>query len=273
MKRVYLTRNVRRVRARRTMPYMSTRNRIAAVKIQGAYRRYRFKKSTAARARLGHLGEPRTARGQCKTCVVTETTGVPYVSLSNSFLYAADLTAIAQGNEQYNRERGIANVSGFKLRMFVFNLQNTTPVWVNIAVIGEKNPVGGALGSIAFFRNEGGSSRATDFNAVGSSGLQQAFNSINTDEYVVLWRKRFMLGRFATGAQWNDTMRNTNKRIFKYIKYGRQVRWEAAESTTATDGRTRLVYWFQNPGDMTSIVASNTVGVYLKAITYFREVV
>lgn len=272
MKRPYLARNVRRVRMRRTAPYLTAANRLAARKIQYAYRKYRFKKSTAARARQNHLGEPTRARGQCKTVVTIDTGSVPYVSLSNSFLYSNDLTAILQGSEQFNRERGVVNVSGFKIRLFMFNLQNSTPVWVNVAVVGLKNPAGGALSGTAFFRNEGGTSRAVDFNAVGSSGLQQTFASINTDDYVVLWRKRFMLGRFSTGAQWNDTMRNTNKTIIKYIKYNRQVRWENAESNVATDGRCHLVYWFQNPGDMTSIIASNTVGVSQKCITYFREI-
>jgi len=278
MKRVYLARNVRRVRARRTRPYRTARNIAAARTIQNRYRRYKFRKNLtpAQRAAVDSVGEPRSGRNQCKSAIITDT-ATANLSLNGSTLYTYDLTGIAQGNEQYQRERSIINVSGFKIKIWFRNFQGSTPCWINCAVIAPKSTTSGDnVSGISFFRNEGGTQRYFDFNGIGATGFQQATRSINNDDYVILWRKRFMLGQQSPGAvNYNEQSgRSSYRLIERYIPLKRQVRYADAESISATDGRVWLVYWQQNPDSLAVAgLPSGSLLVSQKFVTYFREIV
>lgn len=246
------------------------------------YRRRRY--STAKRARLNHVGFSPNY-GTCKRAL---TVNVAQQLLSTRTLYSRDLTWIdrASSNEINERWREMINVRGFKMCMSVSGfstgtlLNDNKPLCLHMAILAMRNNVGNTPAQQQvnpvqiqdFFRGNG-TSRAINFQNTLSG---QEFNclAINADAYVILWRKKYILGRIADPAQCSRGHNMPATRfIKKYIKLNRQVRYDETTIDAASEGRIFLVYWLeQSQGAISGSGAiASSAGIDMHIVTFFRE--
>jgi len=233
---------------------------LAARNIQRAWR--------SKRAVRAHVGES-IWNSNCKSTLTHD--DFP-TTQSTGLLYGLDITQLAQGQEQNQRERGVINCRGFKTQIMFQNLQGSATLYVNIAMIAPKSTdsSGGDIPVNARFFRLNGAQRSLDFNQVGVSPFQRHISSINTDDYTVLWHKRRVLCPNSNGTAAN--VMNTKNSMWlcnKYTKLSRQIRYGAAESSAATDGRVYLVYWCGVNGFPAD--PGVTFQISRRCIMYFKE--
>lgn len=245
------------------------------------YRRYKRKRGTyngrinmsmrgkkRARFSTKMIGMPAGSTSS-KSALIQNTTGI----VRNSrVLYTLDLTAVQQGVEINQRLRQHAKISGWKICMEVSNTI-TRPLYFNWAVISPKSTgqSGGNAPDPANFFRDNTQARSMDFSN-GRSALEFHCCPINSDDYTILKHKRFVLQQpsFSSGA-WNRQYGSAFINIDRYIRLKRQTRYLPGESTTATDGRVFLVYWYDPWGYASGVGSGPVASESLRVITYFRE--
>lgn len=245
------------------------------------YRRYRRKRGTyngrinmsmrgKKRARFSRkmIGMP-TGSTSSKSVLINNATAV---SRATRVLYSLDLTALQQGININQRLRQHSKIGGWKI---CFEIQNTraNPLYFNWAVISPK-ATGGAGGNspdpVNFFRDNT-QARSMDF-ALGRTALEFHCAPINSDDYTILKHKRYVLTTAgAPTSVYNRQYGTSFINIDRWIPLKRQTRYVPGESTTATDGRVFLVYWYDNWGLGSGAGSATCSNESLRVITYFRE--
>lgn len=169
------------------------------------------------------------------------------------------------------RQRDTCIINGIRMDLTFENLLNDR-IYINWAVIHAKQGQNISSTTPDFFRSYG-SERS--FNADASAtvtGLSYSVAQINTDEFLVLKRGKFMLTPAATLAG-DVPPRGYNygaatKEIKCWMKVGRQFYFD--DGSAEPQDQLTFVCWASNPSDGTGTVAS-AFRYRLRAICYWRE--
>jgi len=236
----------------------------AAKTIAMRYRKYKQSKAKR-RTRIGEeQGTSTTKRDR--------TFFIENQALSTRTLYVRNLTDIERTttNDIDKRQRDIVNFRGVKLCFEIENNNTTVPLIWHYAVISPKGSntdvsnVGNKL-----FRASEGNQRFTSFGTALSS-IEFDCLPINSDRWVILTHKKFMLGgRSNPGADQQTWFRT----IQDYVKVNRQLRYND-DATVGVQCETPIlcVWWcdyFSTAGG-TSIVPS-ALQVSERHINYWNE--
>lgn len=266
---VLLRRNVRRTRMARARRGTTVRRvytygakNLAARNIQRAWRAKRNPNLPGPRA----VGESNST-ALCKSKLAEN--AAPQTRV-NGILFSVDLTELSFGQEINQRERGMVNCRGIKFDLNFQNLAGSSACYINVALVCPKaTNIGDGVSNTAFFRSNG-VNRQIDF-TTGLAPFDKHTLNINTDEYIVLWHKKKILGpnssQSAAECMYN---RNSNWYLKRYTKIGRQIRYANPESATATDGRMFLVYWGGTYGQ-TDETTPGSFQYCSKIVHYYRE--
>lgn len=245
----------------------------AARKIGRAYKKYKARQKFSTR----NIGMPRG--GTSKRHTLRD-----FINQRNSReLYQLDLLSIEKNqstNAIDNRERDTIWVGGTKL---CFEIKNNSrvPGIFSWAILSPK--ASNTINETDFFRGTG-DRRGIDFNDTLSSN---DFNcrSINTDKYVVVKHKKFILGQVNTpsavevpGQQppdYTSQASRENYRVNKvWIGIRRQFRYQSNVPVPQVEGRSYFfVYWFDHilqPGATPGVPGTFTIQE--RHVTYFKDV-
>lgn len=245
---------------------MSTRTRRAALRYRPRGRRM-SKRQWQAKARRS-VAHP-------KNYSTSKTTESVLPDLTSSLLQRLRPTAlitINRGNEINERQRDTVFISGIRLDLNFRNLEEDR-VFINWAVVHPKQDQLIGQTQTDFFRDYT-SSRTWDAGSAAKTGLSWSNAAINTDEYVILKRGKFLLIPNPT-ATVNQAVGYNSKDIQKeltcYVKIGRNFTFQDTPSTAPND-QIYFVCWGANPDQN----AGNNVGVNgftyrIRSIVYFRE--
>lgn len=254
--------------------------RYAARRIQRRWRRYyrtrtmapykrrrvSYKKQHFSRRQIGERPGSNTTK---RFTVLDQSPTI----LNTRTLYKHELTEIprAATNEIDSRMRDILNIRGFKLYMHFDSAASTPrPTTVNVAVISPKDGVLD-VSDVGFFRGTG-LTRGLDFDPTILNSLDFNTRHINTDKYIILWHKRFLMAERNSGAAARTNKQNSYVMIKKWVGLKRQVRYDGIPEGPpgARTGPVWLVYWIDKyqtaagPGIPDGSLAC-------RAVTYFRE--
>lgn len=230
-------------------------------------RRYtRSKRSWQARARM-KVGNPRNY----STSKTTET-NFPNtaITISTSTVSPRNLIDIGgtSSNQINARQRDTCIVNGIKIHVSFLNL-TANRLYVNWAIIHAKQ--GQVINSTTpdFFRAY---NNERSFNADASATVTELSYSvaqINTDEFVVLKRGKFMLTPTATAAlQGRYNYGAATKEISCYLKLGRQFYFDDGSSTP--QDQVTFVCWCNDPSLGVGQIA-NALQYRFRSIAYWRE--
>lgn len=191
-------------------------------------------------------------------------------NLATNTLSARQLILISgtSTNSINARQRDTCNIAGIKLNA-TFKNELETRVYVNWAVVHGKQGQEISPGTPDFFRgyqNE----RAIDANAGTQTGLSYSVNQINTDEFVVLKRGKFMLtpGVVPSTVQGQYNYGGNTKEISCWCKLGRQFYFD--DGSAAPQDQVYFVCWVADPSAGPTPV-SLQMTYRLRAICYWRE--
>ena len=231
---------------------------------QGQFSR-RYKKQNFSPRRIGDPIGSSEAKQH-----ITQQVGA--LARDTRILYWRDLTQVQKGDDRENRERNIINLSGWRMHMYAINLTQQ-PLTMHWAIVSNKQDHTAVPNNVDFFRSSG-TSRAADF-GTDLTGLQYHSLHINTDKYVVLKHKKFLLTPSKIWAQSENYVANSgnNYRYIKWwIKCRRQLRFERNADTIPYTGRVYLVHWAATlDSDVTQAPQENAYKVGIRTIMYWRE--
>lgn len=168
-------------------------------------------------------------------------------------------------NDISQRQRDLVYIGGIKIDLSFLNNSgtNTNACWVNIALITPRNQA--APSTIDFFRGSNANSRSRDFDASSLSSLDFKTLPINTDDYIVHFHNRFLLDSSNSNA-------GTGVREFhKYVKIGRQFRYDNAGSTPTSPAPHLVIFLDRLHKGDTGGIDINAASVLKRATIYFRE--
>lgn len=184
------------------------------------------------------------------------------------------LIAISRGTEINQRLRDTVFISGIKLDLTFRNLEGDR-IFINWAVIHPKQDQLIGTGQTDFFRDYN-DSRTWDAGSAAKTGLSWSVAAINTDEYIVLKRGKFMLIPNSTvTAGLNQAVAYNSKDVQKsiscYVKLGRNFTFQDTP-TDAVNDQVYFVCWAANPdGPAGNNIGENGFQYRLRSIVYFRE--
>lgn len=174
------------------------------------------------------------------------------------------------------RIRDIINFRGIKTCIELSN-NTTKPMYVNVCLLSRKDRLNDRDQSNVtdigknFFRGHG-NDRSNDF-ASTSSGLSLNCANLNTDKFLIHWRKRVLLGS-KTSTTFTDN-REDYMEIMKYTAFKRQLRFEdpgEGDSNAPVNANLYLVWWCVNFGEDANIApAAGALNFNHRTIRYFRE--
>lgn len=234
------------------------------------YRRYRRRRYNK-RAIRNQIGYPRN-KSTSKRIDSVFTTNL----ISTATLYSHDMTAVQRGDQLNDRARDIINVSGFKIKFLLHNLVETA-MSLNVAVLSPRSQDASEDTILpgAFFRAGNGDRRYNNFNTSELIAPDYHFSEINSDKYLILMHKRFLLGPSdLSGAQpiWNAPNRDNFKVINQWVPLRRQVRYRAELLDTPQDGKVYVVYWMSPLGTDGNVTPTGNAGqLWLKCTMFFRD--
>lgn len=288
----------RRLAGRKRVGYRRTRSRYGRSRY-GRSRRSRYRSRMYRKRKRSQFSPTMIASpvglGNAKTHEVTLTSTignnlVPYYQLEGRQGFSENLTAIpfSTVNAINARERNIVNVRGFKIQLIFLALRRD-PVMINWAVLHPKELTSTSqFESADFFRAYGSTFRSENFvqtfgDTSGIEGLTpivHALSPINTDKWIVLKHKRFRLspasqdntGTNYTSAFNPDLGPSACKVINRYVRVGRQYRYDNSAALNSQDGSTILLVWctlLNNDGNTAD--SSDYVHVSGRVITHFRD--
>lgn len=175
-----------------------------------------------------------------------------------------DIAKQALDNDNDKRERDLINLRGIRICMEVRNSYTpNNPCYYNLALVHDKT--NDATLSNDFFRALTGNDRSLDFATNGYSALFTACTPLNTDRWVILKHKRFLLGSPA------DTTRRSYFVKKMYIKIRRQLRFDLG-ATKPVDGQIKLLHWCDEFGSpAVSGIIFNRLLTNHNVHCYFRD--
>lgn len=234
-------------------------------------RRYtRSKRSWQARART-KVGNPRNY----STSKTTET-NFPSdpITVSTSEVSPRNLIDIGgtSSNQINARQRDTCIVNGIKIHVTFENLLQRR-VYVNWAVIHAKQ--GQVINSVTpdFFRAY---NNERSFNADASATVTQLSYSvaqINTDEFVVLKRGKFMLtpNSFSSPSGLTDKYNYgaSTKELSCYLKLGRQFYFD--DGSSVPQDQVTWVCWVNDPSEGAGSPTPGAMRYRFRSIAYWRE--
>jgi len=195
--------------------------------------------------------------------------GSTSILLATRTLYTDPLISVndTATNEIDKRQRDMVYVPGSKICYeFINNLATTgslDTLVVNFAIV--KRRCGTTAPNATDFFRSSEATRSVDFGTALSS-LEFNCLPINTDEYIVLMRKKFMLltKNVNNGSKFQ-------KYINRWVKLAKQYRFKGTDDTPVC-GTPYVVYWVSKMEDSTGTgVEVDQVQLTRRIVTYFRE--
>lgn len=200
-----------------------------------------------------------------------ENTSIENVSKGTQALESYDLTAVALGDALNERERYVINCRGFKIRLLVRNFLDA-PIVFNWAIVAGRSK--NAVTASDIFRAYG-NGRAQQLGKPSGNGLSRSYGDINTDEYVVMKHKRFVLSEINDPTTTNTLTYEAGKSAWSmkefYFPLNRQLRYDSTSSTSCTE-KVFFICWASRPLAVAN--DDGTEGQYrlgLQTIMYFKE--
>lgn len=195
--------------------------------LKRAYRRRKNKRG-GKRARYTQVGEPMKNIHAKRE----QTSAITDFNTDTRTLYDAELTVIAQGDNEDQRNRHLINCKGIEIAVHFYN-KNNQPLFVNMAVVAPKH--GSTFSGVTeFFRSNNGD-RGQNF-GTSLSGLELHYLPINTDKYTILTHQRMQLGSEsdATGTYNSDAGKGNWMSKKQWLPINRQLRFENSGSVSCT---------------------------------------
>lgn len=188
-------------------------------------------------------------------------------------LYYQDMTNISRGTTLSQRQRDVVNCRGFMIDGYFRTITQTTGAglpsdvyMLNVAVLAPEVPQATreVLGTDFFRAMDDGDKRTTDFaTTLGTIDLHKL--PINTDKFVVLKHKRYMMNTF--GAQHKGWM----KKIKWWIPLKRQLVYNSTAGTSC-QSPVYFVYWCCRGFQTAQVDATiDFVDTQFRLTTFFRE--
>jgi len=241
------------------------------------FKRRRISKRARWQARARRqVGEPRNHSSSKTTESLVPGTLVTLASNTPSFQGLINIGATTN-NAINDRQRYICNVSGVKLDLAFQNLAGTRG-YVNWAIIHPKQgqKPGDDIPFANFFRRYT-TTRSVNPDSTSGTGTQRNFTGlsyavaqINTDDYIVLKRGKFILspGLATTQQQGLYNYGAATKEKSIWCKIGRQFEFEP--NKTEPGDQIYFVCWYANPNAGTDPVPGQ-LEFRARCIIYFRE--
>lgn len=253
-----------RPRARRVVASRGGYRRIAT-----RYRRRGRKMSKRqwqAKARR-QVGAPRNY-SSAKTAIGYQATNLTKL---NQQLHVATCIRIGKGTEINERLRDTCVVSGCRIQFNVRN-QNGFACYVNWAVIHPKQVATPNSTTADFFRAYG-SERSWAANAANKNGQEWCNAAINSDDYAVLRRGKYLLAPIpnSVGILSNTNVKDNEKCLDIYVKLGRSVYFPTDDAAQEPYEQLYFVWWMAGPLQANGLGTADGMLENTKIITYFRE--
>ena len=179
---------------------------------------------------------------------------------------------IIQGTSVNNinaRQRDMCVVSGVKINAS-FKNETGVRLYVNWAVVHGKQGQNISAATTDFFRDYN-QNRTFDASHNGKTGLTSSVAQINTDEFVVMARGKFMLTPVQTASAaigaYNYGGQTKEKSL--YVKLGRSFYFD--DSADEPQDQIYFVVWAADPLQAVAVSTDGALGYKLRSITYWRE--
>lgn len=264
-----LARSVRGKTVRR-MPMRYSKRPRSMMRRRRVYRRRYVSKKTRWQSKARRqVGAPKnySSTKTTESVVPGTVTQTPTKFVSGRPLILINSTTI---NNVNSRQRYMCNISGIKLDA---TFQNLLPVrvYINWAVVHGKQ--GQVVNDTTpdFFRDYT-TVRAFDANATATkTGLTYSVAQINTDEFVVLKRGKFLLAPGIGGSTQQQGVFNYgagSKEISHYLKLGRAFYFD--DGGDVPQDQIYFVCWCSNPTEALG-TTNDAYNYRLRSIIYWRE--
>lgn len=194
--------------------------------------------------------------------------------LQNALSVTPLLNGISKGTDINQRLRDSIVISGIKIDAAFQNI-DTRRLMINWAVIHPKQNQLVTNTQKGFFRDFQ-DERSWDANSATKTGLSWSQAKINTDDFVILKRGKFMLapGNVATGTganpgTWN--VKDSEKEISHWLKLNRTFTYDTTDQTPVINDPIYFVTWPAWPSAQAGSNLGEGMRYKLRAIVYFRE--
>lgn len=223
---------------------------------------YKKKGKIFSRQSLGK--EPGISDSKRNTGVANDTR-----NLDTRTLYSYDGISLTSGTSggAASRLRNTIFVSGFKICAMIKN-NNPAPLCVNMAVVYSRQS--NIVSTSDFFRGLDDSSRGTNFSDALTANERHTL-PINTDQYRVLYHKRFYLSSANDAAIYEDYTSKNFRIVKKWIPINRNIMFESLTDAVPKQ-RVFVVWWtdrFMEPAG--TVPVADAWDLQQRIVTYFRE--
>jgi len=192
-------------------------------------------------------------------------------AVTSKSIISDNVVAIARqttGNEINLRERDMINCLGFSLRVNLINTNTLLASTVRMALVSplDKNEIN----DVEFFRGYA-DRRTIDFDPTLDSSVL-LFNSVNRDNYAVLWEKKITLGT----ARPETTTVNVDRTVANYTSFStyiplrRQLRYDGPSQNQCSEN-IFLLMWYDSPQGEGTTAASQYVNYRRYVVTHWKN--
>lgn len=230
------------------------------------------------RSQLDKIGF-RVGSGTAKRCVALNVAS----SEDTRTLYSTLLTQIPKVGpnvpEINARKRDAVNIRGFDFN-FQFKNKHTKPVIVNMAWIHDRRDVDGGTGSMSFddfFRGnftQRGQNFPTNLGSPALKGIELNAFSLNPDRFVILKRKKFVLGPSFPAEQPSiETGYNfDSSKPYKFFNYYMPIKRQFRYEDGLCQSPIHVIWWYD---EFQSVLGQqpqiNKVDLQGYIVTHFKE--
>lgn len=268
MARRYIRRRRRRLTAKRAIalvsPIKAKRARYSKAR---SYKR-KSKREMFSPATLTHPVGSSTSKNRTRTFNSTAD-GFQTRTLN---IHELSVLSGSDNNRIDERQRDITNVRGWSIHAEIFN-KSARPLYLHCAVV---MPRGGSLiTSSGWFRGEG-QTRSVNADS-GLSSLEWNNLGINSDEYVILKHKKYIItggvddADVQTFGKVNNNYKSNLRTLNFWVPFNRQLRYED-KSGTNCETKVFLVVWCDIMfSDAASLPIVNVLRWNCQETMYFKE--
>lgn len=194
-------------------------------------------------------------------------------NLNSRVLYHQLLTVIPHsGSNQINgRTRNVVDVTGFHLSLSFVNQASDTPLWLNVAVIQNKQDGTTAAPALTDFFRGTGLGRGTDFSTALNSH-QFHYSHINSDLYVIMRHNRYELNSSTLGATYHERTGRNYVNLEWWVPFGKVLAFDSDIDTSPVDGNVFLVYWYDEM--LANPTSASLVGLMVtsaRLVVHFKD--